>query len=92
MLRVAGVLIHVVHDIGQMGIAPASAGVRVVVFEHSHKPSVAEREGVPYVNPGSAGPRRFKLPVSIAELFVDGDSVAANIIEIDLLPKMSNGR
>lgn len=92
LLRIADVLIYIVHDIGQMDIAPPSAGARVVVSGHSHKPSVAEREGVLYVNPGSAGPRRFKLPVSIAELLVDGDSVTANIIELELLPKIGDGR
>ncbi|MGH6638557.1 MAG: metallophosphoesterase family protein, partial [Polaromonas sp.] len=63
-------------------IEPNGAGVRVVVSGHSHKPSVEERDGVLYVNPGSAGPRRFRLPVSVAELVVHGQSVSARIIEL----------
>lgn len=92
LLRITDVLIYVVHDIAQAEITPASKGVRVVVYGHSHKPSVAEREGVLYVNPGSAGPRRFKLPVTIAELLVEGRSVAANIIELEVPPKVGGER
>ncbi len=53
-----------------------------VVFGHSHKPTVEERDGILYVNPGSAGPRRFKLPIAVGELLVDGDSVHARIAEL----------
>jgi uncharacterized protein len=51
--------------------------VRVVVSGHSHKPSIAERDGVLFINPGSAGPRRFSLPISVGELWIDGGQVAA---------------
>lgn len=84
-LRVAEVLIHVVHDLAQLTIAPAAAGVRVVVSGHSHKPRVEQRDGgVLFVNPGSAGPRRFRLPIAVGELIVDGDSVSARITELDI--------
>jgi predicted phosphodiesterase len=56
--------------------------VHVVISGHSHKPSVAERDGVLYVNPGSSGPRRFRLPISIGELLVSGTSVSARTVEI----------
>jgi putative phosphoesterase len=78
-LDVDGILIGVVHDLGQWGAEPDAPGVRVVVSGHSHKPSIREHEGILYVNPGSAGPRRFKLPVSVAELVIDAGSVAARL-------------
>ena len=61
---------------------PRAAGIRVVVSGHSHKPLVFERDGVLYVNPGSAGPRRFRLPIAAAELFIDGSTVSARIHEL----------
>jgi uncharacterized protein len=76
---VAGVTLYVLHDLKALDITPHAQGIRVVVHGHSHKPSVTERDGVLYVNPGSAGPRRFKLPISAAELLIDGESVTARI-------------
>ena len=61
-------VIYVLHDIEQLDLDPASAGFHVVVSGHSHKPSRTERGGVLYINPGSAGPRRFKLPLTVARL------------------------
>jgi len=81
-LQVAGVLVYAIHDLSQIDIDPAAAGVRVVVSGHSHKPKVEERGGVLYVNPGSAGPRRFTLPIAVAELIVMGDAVRARIVEL----------
>jgi putative phosphoesterase len=72
----ASVTVHVVHDLKELVLAP---GVRVVVTGHSHQPRVEERGGVLYVNPGSAGPRRFKLPISAGELRVSGGAVTAQI-------------
>ena len=60
--------IYVLHDLQQLDLDPAASGFRVVVSGHSHKPSRTERDGVLYLNPGSAGPRRFKLPVTVARL------------------------
>jgi len=81
-LKVGGVLVYAIHDLAQIDIDPAGTGVRVVISGHSHKPKIEEREGVLYVNPGSAGPRRFKLPIAAAELIVDGDAVTARIVEL----------
>jgi uncharacterized protein len=81
-LQVGGVLVYVIHDIAQLDIDPGAAGVRVVVFGHSHKPSIEERSGVLYVNPGSCGPRRFKLPIAVGELTVAGGSVSARTVEL----------
>ena len=82
LLKVGEILIYAVHDLAHLAIEPAAAGVHVVVSGHSHKPSVREREGVLYVNPGSSGPRRFKLPVSVAELMVARRSVSARLVEL----------
>lgn len=82
-LLVGQVRIYAIHDLSQMTIDPAGAGMRVVVSGHSHKPSVAERDGVLYVNPGSAGPHRFSLPIALAELVIDADSVNATIARLD---------
>src|SRR5437899_3575907 len=64
------VLIYVLHDVNALDLNPAAAGFRLVVSGHSHKPGKIERDGVLYINPGSAGPRRFQLPVSVARLNV----------------------
>jgi putative phosphoesterase len=87
LLRVGQVTICVIHDIGELarlGMDPAAAGARVVVSGHSHRPSVAQRDGALYVNPGSAGRRRFTLPVAVAELLIDGGAVQARIVELDI--------
>ncbi|WGS48625.1 metallophosphatase family protein [Paraburkholderia sp. D15] len=76
-LTVQQVTILVVHDIADVSADPRGAGIGVVVTGHSHKPSVSERDGVLFVNPGSAGPRRFKLPVSAGMLLIDGSKASA---------------
>ena len=78
---IGDVTIYVLHDLAALDMKPHAHGIRVVVYGHSHKPSVTERDGVLYVNPGSAGPRRFRLPITAAELFVDGNSISARIHE-----------
>jgi uncharacterized protein len=80
LLQIGGVSIYVLHDLAQLDIEPKTAGVRVVVSGHSHQPLVEERAGVLYVNPGSAGPRRFKLPISAGELIVADGSVSARSV------------
>ena len=77
--QVDEVAIHVLHDVKELRLQP---GVRVVVSGHSHKPMVQERDGVLYVNPGSAGPRRFTLPVAVGELRISGETVKAQIREL----------
>jgi hypothetical protein len=66
--KAGSIAIYVLHDIRELDLDPVSAGFRIVVSGHSHKPSRTERSGVLYPNPGSAGPRRFKLPVTVARL------------------------
>ncbi|MBV8857673.1 MAG: metallophosphoesterase family protein [Acidobacteria bacterium] len=74
--------VYVLHDLKELDIAPAAAGFRVVVSGHSHKPLVEERRGVLYLNPGSAGPRRFRLPVTVARLKFNGGDASAEIINL----------
>ncbi len=81
-LHCAGVTLYAIHDLKELDIDPRAAGVRVVVSGHSHKPACSERGGVLYVNPGSAGRRRFTLPVSCAELLIEGDVVTPRIVTI----------
>jgi putative phosphoesterase len=76
-----GVFVYIIHDLKEMDISPAGS-FQVVVSGHSHKPSIEEHRGVLYVNPGSAGPRRFQLPISIALLRVTGDQASAEIVEL----------
>jgi len=80
-LQVGDVLLYAIHDLSQLNIDLTASGVDVVVSGHSHKPLVERRNGFLYVNPGSSGPRRFKLPISAGELIVEGSSVSARITE-----------
>lgn len=82
VLRVGQVSVYVLHNLAELSLDPAAAGLQVVVSGHSHRPSVDRRDGVLYVNPGSAGPRRFKLPISAGELEVTGASVRATLREL----------
>lgn len=82
VLRVDDVSIYVLHDLAELDLDPGAAGFQVVVSGHSHRPCIEERDGVLYVNPGSSGPRRFKLPVAVGELEVAGRSVKAKLVEL----------
>jgi putative phosphoesterase len=84
VLQAGQVFIYVLHNLAELDVDPVAAGFHVVVSGHSHKPLIERRDGVLYVNPGSAGPRRFKLPVAVAELHVAGPSVEAKIVELEL--------
>jgi putative phosphoesterase len=79
LLRFGDVAVYAIHDVKELPLDPAREGVRVVVSGHSHRPAVNERGGVLYVNPGSAGRRRFSLPIAVGELIVEGGQVRANI-------------
>jgi putative phosphoesterase len=84
VLQVDEVFIYVLHDLAGLDLDPVAAGFQVVVAGHSHKPSIEDRAGVLYVNPGSSGPRRFKLPIAVAELQIAGPSVNARLIELQV--------
>jgi uncharacterized protein len=84
LLQLGGVKIYVIHNLDQLQAQGRPAGVRVVVSGHSHKPLICQRDGVLYVNPGSAGPRRFRLPVSVARLEIRGDSVTSALVQLQI--------
>jgi predicted phosphodiesterase len=81
--------VYVIHDLAEIDLDPGAAGVQVVVSGHSHRPAIEQREGVLYVNPGSAGPRRFRLPISAGELTVDAGRVSARIVEFAGSPTLA---
>ncbi len=75
MVRFDDVTFYLVHDIADLDISPSAAGVEVVVSGHSHKPHIERRSGVLYLNPGSVGPRRFKLPICMALVTIRGKDI-----------------
>jgi hypothetical protein len=82
LLRVAGFHIYAIHDLTQLRLEPSAAGIHAVVSGHSHKPVVEKRGSVLFVNPGSAGPRRFKLPVAAGEITVRDAALSARTVEL----------
>jgi predicted phosphodiesterase len=74
----------VLHDISQLDVDPVAAGFAAVVFGHSHRPSIETRSGILFLNPGSAGPRRFKLPITIARVKTSGQRLRADIVELQV--------
>jgi uncharacterized protein len=72
----------VLHDIAQLDVDPVAAGFAAVVFGHSHRPSIETRNGVLFLNPGSAGPRRFKLPITVARVKTSGRHIRADIVDL----------
>jgi hypothetical protein len=83
LFQVGDAFIYAIHDVAAIDIEPRAAGVQVVVSGHSHRPSIRHDDGILYVNPGSAGPRRFKLPISVGELTIVGASVEARTVELE---------
>ena len=83
LVELAGSSIYVLHDLAELDLKPETAGIKVVISGHSHIPKQEMRNSVLYFNPGSAGPRRFKLPVSIGKLIVTGENVRGEIIRIE---------
>jgi putative phosphoesterase len=87
VLDACGTCLYVVHNIAELDLDPAAAGFRVVVSGHSHQPALREKEGVLYINPGSAGPRRFSLPIAVGRLTISADRVTPELIELDCAQK-----
>jgi putative phosphoesterase len=82
LVQLEEVFVYVIHDLAELDLEPQAAGVNVVVSGHSHQPLIQKRHGVLYINPGSAGPRRFKLPIAVAELNIAGKSITSRIVEL----------
>jgi len=74
--------LYVLHDIGQLDIEPKAAGVDIVIYGHSHRPEAFRKDGVLYLNPGSAGPKRFALPVGLAKLYLDEKTIDYELIKM----------
>jgi putative phosphoesterase len=83
-VRFGEALVYVIHDLALLDIDPQAEGIHAVVAGHSHKPSTRVEDEVLYVNPGSAGPRRFTLPVSVGHLHVEGARVRAELITLEV--------
>ncbi len=83
VVEIGGSPLYVLHDVGEIDLDPGAAGFRAVISGHSHRPSLRRRNGVLFLNPGSAGPRRFRLPVSAAILRVEGDTLEPTFIELE---------
>lgn len=83
LMKLGETFVYVLHDIGMLDIDPQGAGVQVVVTGHSHIPKILEWRGVLFVNPGSAGPRRFTLPISVGELMIVDGKVTARTVELN---------
>ena len=82
LTKLGNTRLFVIHNVNELACDPVARRYQVVVSGHSHKPSVSTRDGVLFVNPGSAGPRRFKLPIAVAKLFIEDNQVNAAIIEL----------
>lgn len=82
-VEVGGVFIYVIHNLADLDIDPEAAGVQVVVSGHSHRPLIEERDGILYLNPGSAGPRRFRLPICIADITISRGKATARVVELE---------
>ena len=81
-VELGGVLFYLLHSLADLDLTPSAAGVGVVVSGHSHHPQQRVKDGILYLNPGSAGPRRFKLPVTLAHVVVDATGVTASIVPV----------
>ena len=84
VVEAGGASIYILHDRGQLDLKPEAAGFRVVVYGHSHQPKMDEKNGVLYFNPGSAGPRRFRLPVSVGRLTITAGKAQAELVELKM--------
>jgi uncharacterized protein len=82
-IELGGHFLYMVHSIEDLDLNPRAAKIQVVISGHSHKPSITQRDGVLYLNPGSMGPRRFSLPISLALLHLKSESVRAEIVEFE---------
>jgi uncharacterized protein len=82
-VEVGGRSFHVLHNIAELDLDPPAAGFAAVVYGHSHQPSIETRDGVLWLNPGSAGPRRFSLPITVARVRLAGGELQPEIVALD---------
>ncbi len=81
-LELGGLLVHLLHDLQKLDFRPETAGIAIVISGHTHRPRVERKDGVLYLNPGSAGPRRFDLPVCVARLSLGGKEPEVEILKL----------
>jgi uncharacterized protein len=86
IIDIDGQRLYVLHDIAKLDIDPAENHIAAIIAGHSHKPAVTEKDGVLFLNPGSAGPRRFTLPVALAKLIVGDGELRAEICDLQIKP------
>jgi hypothetical protein len=91
VVEVGAAVLYVLHDLAALDLDPVAAGFAAVITGHTHQPKSELRAGVLYLNPGSAGSRRFRLPVTVARLSVSGDRVSGEIVELDLSEPSGGG-
>ena len=84
VFQLGGVSIYMLHILGELDLKPEASGFGAVVYGHSHVPKMETKNGVRYFNPGSAGPRRFKLPVTVGKLIVEGAVVRGEIVRLNV--------
>lgn len=84
LVELDGARLYVLHDATELTLDPVAAGIAAVIAGHSHRPAITERDGVLFVNPGSAGPRRFTLPVAVARLHVRHGKVRGELVLLDI--------
>ena len=84
VVEVGDVSLYVLHDVHELDLDPRAAGFAAVIAGHSHQPKLDERDGVLYLNPCSAGPRRFKLPISLARLTITGTRLDARLVTLEV--------
>jgi putative phosphoesterase len=82
LVELGGIAFYLLHDLHELDLEPRAAGIRVVVSGHSHQPRIEERQGVLYLNPGSAGPRRFSLPVTVAVVTIVAGRPTAELVPL----------
>ncbi|HWT89290.1 MAG TPA: metallophosphoesterase family protein [Candidatus Angelobacter sp.] len=82
LVETAAATFYLIHNINELNLVPSAAGIHIVLFGHSHQPAQYEKDGVLYINPGSAGPRRFNLPISLARLNLSKTPIEIEFVEI----------
>jgi len=86
VVELAGIHLYTIHDVNALDLNPRAAGFAVVISGHSHKPGQEVKDGVLYFNPGSAGPRRFSLPISVGQLHIVDDNIEGKLITLTIAP------